>query len=365
MKTIDERGRSIGEMNVPTTDLRRSQTIVSAQTTCGIEVIEVTSYRYRARIALQGATLLDWHPRDTNGQEGENVVDGYRDVHELTSQNGVRNGILAPFTNRLVRGRFDFDGRTYRLLPIAEGENEVYHGFLRVRQFELRGTAFAGENVRLEFVHKTVSAKAPSYSYDLEVSVAYVFSVSGVELEIATTNSGGETVPYVAGWHPYFRLPGSSAIDDLTLQVPSTFVVDTIDLIPQVTSDGEIKLQNSPTFHRPTRIGDHVLDCCFTQLIQDEDGISRTILTDPTSGTELSVWQERGHMHVYTGDTLARDRRRSIALEPVEDLTNAFNLPSRIKQVRLEPGDTRTFKCGFEYERGERRETEKGSLAGS
>lgn len=53
--------------------------------------------------------------------EEESLVDGYRDLHELTSQNGVRNGILAPFTNRLTGGRFDFDGRVHELSPIAEG----------------------------------------------------------------------------------------------------------------------------------------------------------------------------------------------------------------------------------------------------
>jgi aldose 1-epimerase len=51
-------------------------------------------------------------------------------------------------------------------------------------------------------------------------------------------------------------------------------------------------------------------------------------------------------VHVFTGDTLARDRRRSVAIEPVEVPTNAFNDPSQADAIRLEPGRSRTFSFG-------------------
>ncbi|KAA3509295.1 aldose 1-epimerase [Agrobacterium vitis] len=341
------------EKLVLSTNSGQSHTTISSKTMQGMETIEVTGPRYRARIALQGATLLDWWPRSVDGLEDESLVDGYRDLHELKSQNGVRNGILAPFTNRLTGGRFDFDGRVHELSPIAEGEDEVYHGFARVRLFALGQVDSDGDNLRIELIHKTADVGATGYPYDLRISVVYMFSAHEVELQIATTNLGQQRAPYAAGWHPYFRLPGTTAIDDLILQVPSRSVVETVDLIPKVASNGEVKLRDDDTFNEPERIGDRVLDCCFTNLV-NERGTLRTILVDPGSGAELSVWQERGHMHVFTGDTLARDRRRSIALEPVEDLTNAFNLPGRIDHLLLDPGITRTFRCGFTYEEGER-----------
>ncbi|MNW68633.1 hypothetical protein D3C74_474420 [compost metagenome] len=51
-------------------------------------------------------------------------------------------------------------------------------------------------------------------------------------------------------------------------------------------------------------------------------------------------------MHVYTGDGLGGRARTSIALEPVESLTNAFNRPDCAQQVRLEPGEGREFRFG-------------------
>lgn len=54
-------------------------------------------------------------------------------------------------------------------------------------------------------------------------------------------------------------------------------------------------------------------------------------------------------MHVFTGDTLARDRRRSIALEPVETPTNAFNQAELADAITLQPGETRSFRFGVRF----------------
>jgi hypothetical protein len=58
------------------------------------------------------------------------------------------------------------------------------------------------------------------------------------------------------------------------------------------------------------------------------------------------VWQETGFMHVFTGDTLPRDQRASIAIEPVEVMTNAFNRAEFAAAIPLPPGQTRRFRCG-------------------
>jgi aldose 1-epimerase len=87
------------------------------------------------------------------------------------------------------------------------------------------------------------------------------------------------------------------------------------------------------------------LDVCFADLDPDRDARMRTTLTDPGSGITLSVWQERGLMHAYTGDNLARDGRRCIALEPVEFMTDAFNRADA-GDVTLPAGEARIFRCG-------------------
>jgi len=68
------------------------------------------------------------------------------------------------------------------------------------------------------------------------------------------------------------------------------------------------------------------------------------VLRDP----ELSVWQDRGLVHVFTGDTVARGRRASIAIEPVEVMTDAYNRPDCAAAIRLEPGTRRSFRFGVD-----------------
>lgn len=330
--------------------IRHDRTCVSTIITCGIDAIEFAGRGFRAQIALVGATLLDWRTVSPDGQESESIVDGYRDIEELRSQNGVRNGILAPFSNRIEGGRFRLAGSFHQILPVTAGEAAVYHGFARVRPFSLLKVGSDGEAVRAEFVLETSDRDVPGYPFNLRLTVIYIFSATGIELQISGTNLSQQSAPFIAGWHPYFRLPGTTLINDLHLQLPSKTTVATIDLIPRIGPDGKIVVEHDDTFVLPAEIGPSVLDCCFTDLAVDHDGIAETTLTEPLSGARLSVWQEGGHMHVFTGDTLGRDQRKSIALEPVADVTNAFNLPDHIERKMLEPGQAHVFRCGFTFE---------------
>lgn len=54
-------------------------------------------------------------------------------------------------------------------------------------------------------------------------------------------------------------------------------------------------------------------------------------------------------MHVYAGNTLARDQRRSIALEPVESITDAFNRDELTSKIRLEAGGRCHLSFGVSY----------------
>ena len=55
-------------------------------------------------------------------------------------------------------------------------------------------------------------------------------------------------------------------------------------------------------------------------------------------------------MHAFTADTVSRDARRAVALEPMECMADAFNRPECAEAMRLEPGAERRFRCGVEIE---------------
>lgn len=317
--------------------------------------LHVSGDGFRAEIALQGATLLNWQPVMPDGTALQSIVDGYATPEELQSQNGVRNGILAPFTNRIPEGRFDFAHRHHSIRPVLDQEALVFHGFARALPFTLIRSSTENKASALMLRADISPTDFAGYPYALTIEVEYRFHRYHVDIDVRGINNGPGPLPFAAGWHPYFCLPGVTSIDTLELTIPSRTVVATDErLIPLQNSDGHIVKRDDPSFLTAAMLENHVLDQCFTDLRASANGRYETRLDDRQSGSSLTVWQERGLMHVFTGDTLARDRRKSIALEPVEVPTNAFNLPELTEAITLQPGQTRSFKFGFRFEAGHR-----------
>lgn len=324
--------------------------MTTSATGTGVAGISVSGESFTAEIAYQGATLLGWRPRFAEGNTGENLVDGYVTPAEIQSQNGVRNGILAPFTNRIAGGQYDFDGTTQRIKPVLAHENLVFHGFARAMPFTLsRSSEENGAHV-LVFQAEISPGDFTGYPYRLGIEVEYCFSGHEVAVAISGTNRGDRPLPFAAGWHPYFRLPGISSIDDLHLTLPSRTAIETDGhLIPLHDEQAGIAKREDARFVSAAPLAGHVLDVCFTDLIATGNGLYETRIENRRDGSSLTVWQERGHMHVFTGDTLTRDGRKSIALEPVETPTNAFNQPEP-DLITLQAGETRRFRFGFRFE---------------
>ncbi|MGW7539833.1 aldose epimerase family protein [Streptomyces sp. NPDC054770] len=303
----------------------------------------------RAVLALRGATLLSWQVRD--GARLRELTDGYRDEKELLSQDGVRAGLLAPFPNRIADGRYRYDGHDHDLLPGRRTDRLIYHGFAREAPFELVRTTTTADSARLLLRSTSIRpGRYPGYPFALDLEVEYTVSGRELGVVIRATNVGDATAPYAAGWHPYFTL--SRPVDDLVLHIPAHTLIRTdASLVPLHGEDGRIPLDRSPDmdFRTPRRLGDAVIDACFANLSPGPDGRTETVLSDPATGGELRVWQYGGYLHVFTGDTLARDRRAAIALEPVEATTDAFNRPEHAGALALEPGRHRLFRFGVRY----------------
>lgn len=316
----------------------------------------------RVTVALRGATLLRWQV-DRLGRPFD-LTDGYRDEAELLAQDGVRNGVLAPFPNRVADARYTFaqDAFTdheYDLLPGRTAPRLIYHGFARELPFDLAEAVVSGSAARLTFTAPIRPDRHPGYPFALEFTVSYLITANELSISTRVTNTGASPAPYAAGWHPYFRLPGT--VDGWTLEVPARTLVRTDDaLIPLAGAAAYQPLDAVPAmdFRRPRELRGLVIDACFTDLAfadlaatdnHRSDHGAETVLRNPQTGDELRVWQLAGSMHVFTGDTLARDRRSSIALEPVEVVTDAFNRAECAATLRLGPGETRDFRFGARF----------------
>jgi len=307
-------------------------------------------------VALHGAAVLAWRApwRGTDGTSTiEDLVDGYADAEELANHDAARSAIMAPFVNRLAGGSYVFDGVRHHVPPVLPWEPLTMHGFARTLDWVVEsgpevahGPADGTDTSVSVTLRATATAETfPGYPFDLVLAAQYTLRAAGLDVVLRAHNVGDVAAPVSLGWHPYLRVPGRTSIDGLELTIPARRAVVTGgDLLPLPGSAAYAEIDGLG----PVPLAGMRLDDAFGDLHPDADGLARTLVRDPATGQGLAVWQDRGLVHVYTGDGLERRERAALAVEPVETLTDAFNRPDCAGAVRLEPGAERTFAFGVE-----------------
>lgn len=306
----------------------------------------------RVRIARRGATLLSFEVPSPDGTR--DIADGYRDADELDTRPSSRFAIMVPFANRIADARYQFDGEIYDLQPGVEGASRAArHGFVRGVDFELAELSADAHSARATFTTQAIRPGAhPGYPFAIDLAVTYTLDAGGLTLEAVMRNVGEHAAPCFFGWHPYFRL-GEQPIEGWELQIPADSVVRTdSDFIPLPGAGARLPMDHAPEvdFRQLQAIGPRELNHAFADLRCDTDGRVRTRLRDPSGSLGIAVWQTTGVMLAFTADTVTRDVRRSVALEPMESWADAFNRPDCAEVIRLEPGAERRFLCGVEIE---------------
>jgi len=307
----------------------------------------------RLVVAETGATVLSWQAPRANGELVE-LLDGYASAAELAEQDGYRNAVLVPWSNRLRGGRYSFDGVEHALA--TDGNGEALHGLLTVARFARAQVSVRDSDLAVRLVASVAPGQYPGYPYSLDVAVSYALGVgsegeSRLGVEVTVTNTGETVAPVALGWHPYLRLPGHATIDDLEIEVPARSRVLTDDA--KLPLAGEAALAGVAAPVRLSLAGTS-LDQAFTDLVPDDDGVVATVLRSPRTGESLTVEQdpfEARVVHLFTGDALHRDPRASLAVEPCGFMADAFNRADAADALALAPGAQRQLVSDIVYRR--------------
>jgi aldose 1-epimerase len=306
----------------------------------------------QVRIVSRGAAVIGIEIAHEGG--AFQLADGYRDLPEVEQRPGSRYAVMAPFANRIKDALYRFDGQTYDLAPGAEGgKRESRHGFLRDQEFTLERLDADAAGAHAVFVNRSIRPGVHAgYPFAIDVSVHYILNASGLEVVASMRNVGKQAAPCFFGWHPYFRV-ADGAVDAWELQVPASLLIRTdANFIPLPGDEAYAALEDEPAmdFRQWRRIGTTELNHGYAGLHADADGRARTRVRDPKTGLTVAMWQTRGIVLAFTADTVPRDARRAIALEPMESMSDAFNREDCAAAIRLEPGAERLFHCGIEIE---------------
>jgi aldose 1-epimerase len=310
------------------------------------------------RIITLGAIIQSVVTPDRGGNLGD-IVLGYATAQEYLNKPRFFGATAGRFANRIAKGHFTLDGKTYQL-AINNNGNHLHgglHGFDKAIWSIDSVQSGAVATVTFSYLSRDGEEGYPG---NLRVTATYSLN-SANELRLqyhATTDK--PTIVNITN-HSYFNL-GSESSDrsvlDHLMQIPASSVtpVDST-LIP--TGERRAVAGTPFDFRKPTRIGLHIRDGGEQQLQYGRgydinfvlDGAPGTLhpaarVEDPVSGRVLEVLTTSPGLQFYSANYLdgtimgksGRFYRQSDAfcLEPqvFPDAPNQPGFPS----ARLDPG---------------------------
>jgi aldose 1-epimerase len=272
----------------------------------------------------------------TYGVAGRAVVDGF-DVSARVD--GGRGQVLAPWPNRVRDGRYRWAEQDQQLALSEATHHNAIHGLVRWSEWSVVERSPSAVTLT------TRVWPQPGYPFLLDVTAAYVLGAEGLSVALTGRNAGDVALPYGVGQHPYLTA-GTELVDDSVLTVPASSWLRTDERGLPVSTE---PVAGTPwDFRAGRQVGDTVLDTPFTELHRDGEGrvVVRLEMLDGTHGVDVWCGEGADYLQVFSGDTLAPERRRrGLAVEPMSCPADAFN--SREGLVTLEPGQEHTLEWGL------------------
>jgi aldose 1-epimerase len=252
----------------------------------------------------------------------------------LTRSSNASSFPLAPYSNRLRDGIFQFAGRRYAL---AHPEKHAIHGDVRDRPWRVE------RQQQDEVALSLQSSDFADFNFPFPLRCSARFSLNGpaLTLGLRIINAGSEPMPAGCGFHPYFAralVPGENV--ELELAVGGVYPGDT-----PLPTGPPVPLSPQQDFSR-RRTLDVSLDHCFAGW----DG--RATIHWPRSGVTLRVEASPSLSHVIL---YSPPGEPYFALEPVSNANDGFNLlaagQTNTGVVVLGPGEALAAEVTFRVER--------------
>ncbi|MDT0158119.1 aldose 1-epimerase family protein [Microbacterium sp. ARD32] len=290
----------------------------------------IEGHGYRAEIAGIGATLR------TLTHDGRDLVVPFAadDVRPA-----YRGSTLAPWPNRVVDGRYAFDGAEHELALTEPSRGHALHGLVCWAEFEVR-TAQADR-----VVLSTVVPPQAGYPFRVEVQVEYRIDADGLSQSVTGRNLGADAAPWGTGPHPYIVAGdghGTGAVDRWTLTLPASEVLTVTEdrLIPLAVESVDAHPQWD--FRSPRTIGATFIDHAFTGLTRTDGRTVVEVRDADGTATTVSWGQACPWVQIHTADTPADDatHRVGLAVEPMTCAPDAFNSGAGL--IVLQPGEQHT-----------------------
>ncbi len=262
------------------------------------------------------------------------VIVPVEEQESLLAPTGARGSfILAPWASRIADASFEFDGRNHALRPNSP-DGTTIHGDVRTRPWDVQ----VEDEDRFEATLDSRDYEDFNYPFALRFTHRLRLERERLVVELETENCDTSSAPVGMGFHPYFRRRLTDRDRDILMMVPARKRYPLESCLPTVNA---VEVEGAKDLRSLAPLGKRHMDDYYTCL---EDSALRLVYAGTGVEVRVEVDPVFGHVIVYS----PRDKYGSpsdfVAVEPVSNVADAFNLMARgwsstgVKV--LEPGET-------------------------
>nr|WP_174285187.1 aldose epimerase family protein [Sphingomonas bacterium] len=270
-----------------------------------------------ATVISYGAALQSVILPDRYGTSAD-IVLGYPSIDKYLAKPQYFGGTVGRFSNRIARGRFTLDGRTYRT-PVNDGVNALHGGTTGFDKVFWQVTDVHGGPTAAVALRYVSSDGEMGYPGTLTVDATYSLDDAD-HLTIdyrATTDKA--TIVNISN-HTYWNLSGEGSANGAMgtrVAIPAdTYLPTDKGAIP--TGERKPVAGTVFDFREPRAIGERVRDAHDPQIVYargyDHNWIIGTHVTadqhlmasvdDPASGRGFELWSNQPGLQFYSGNFL-------------------------------------------------------------
>jgi len=333
-----------------------------------VDVFKLTNAQgLEARIINYGGIVISLRVPDRDGRL-DDIALGYDNLDDYLKSSPYFGAIIGRYGNRIARGRFTLDGKTYKLAT-NNGPNHLHGGVKGFDKVVWKAESFKNaDSAGVIFTHDSRDGDE-GYPGTLKARVTYALNDRN-ELVIDYLVTTDKATPVNLTHHTYFNLAGEGKRDILDHQM----MINADRYIPidptSIPTGVLASVEGTPfDFRNPMPIGSRInqsdpqltngkgYDHTFVLNRQGEGLVRAARVVEPTTGRILEVSTTEPGVQFYTGNFLdgsitgksgqAYKQRFGFCLEPQHfpDSPNRPNFPTTI----LKPGEESRSKTVFAF----------------
>ncbi|WP_413436531.1 GNAT family N-acetyltransferase [Sulfuriferula sp. GW1] len=249
----------------------------------GLPVVKITTPHASARIAVQGAQVLEWQP------SGQLPVLWVSRAAVYQPGKGVRGGVPVCWP------------------WFGAGEaGKPAHGFVRTRMWEVRETGQGmADSIFIRFGMKDDESTRAlwDYAFDLELIVTVG---AALKMELVTRNKGATAFEISEGLHTYFHVGNIHQTQVLGLE--NTVYLDKVRDFARDTQTGAVRFSGET---------DRVYIDTLTDCVIDDAKLNRKIRVAKAGSTSTVVWNPWAEKEKGFADMAAGEYQEMLCVETV------------------------------------------------